>query len=141
MDAIIYIQCCVCRAEAPAWFDEEDKPDIPPSWRAMAAGCCPQTEYYACSGRCAMQCGNRLIQNHKSNEILVREIEAEMDDDQIMEMLSECDEVCDIPEARGGPGFNTWELEFLESLRDQMAGNRQLTAKQIEKLQELWDRI
>lgn len=57
------------------------------------------------------------------------------------EMLTDCENVANIPKERGGPGFNEWEKEFLESLREQFDRNGSLTDKQLEKLEELWDKV
>lgn len=59
----------------------------------------------------------------------------------ISQMIDDCNEVKDIPESSGGPGFNDWELEFLDSVEDQYAKKGKLTETQIEKLEELWDKI
>ncbi len=138
---IHFIQCCMCRAETPALYTDEGKPDIPPTWRGMSASCCPKYEVYACSPRCAMQCGAELLRKHAGSEINVREVEAVVSTESVEEMLEDCTGAEDIPKDRGGPGFNQWELEFLESLRDQLADDSTLSEKQVTKLTELWDRI
>ena len=56
-------------------------------------------------------------------------------------MLSDCENVVDIPSATGGPGYNQWEQEFLESLRNRIDEGRTLTEPQLAVLKKLWDRI
>ena len=60
---------------------------------------------------------------------------------EIEEMLVDCLGVKDIPLERGGPGFNTWELEFLDSIEDQLGNGQRLSEKQLGILRQLWDRI
>jgi hypothetical protein len=60
---------------------------------------------------------------------------------EIEEMLVDCLGVKDIPRERGGPGFSTWEQEFLDSIEDQLGDGRQLSLKQRTILRELWDKI
>lgn len=61
--------------------------------------------------------------------------------DDISQMLDDCDSVLGIPRSRGGPGFSEWEVEFIESVRDQYESRGSLSPKQTEKLTELWNRI
>jgi hypothetical protein len=70
---LVFIECCICRAETPAWYDEADKPDMPRPWRGMRSACC-DTALYVCSPRCAMQCGNQLLQMHSSQDVIVRRV-------------------------------------------------------------------
>jgi hypothetical protein len=60
--------------------------------------------------------------------------------------LTDCEEVTGIDKSRGGPGFSSWEKEFLESVREQFdersdRTNKPLTGKQLVVLHKLWDRI
>lgn len=59
----------------------------------------------------------------------------------VEQMLDDCDSVKDVPASRGGPGFDDWELEFLESVRDQHEGGKSLSEKQLGKLRQLWDKV
>jgi hypothetical protein len=56
-------------------------------------------------------------------------------------MLSDCESAVGIDKSRGGPGFGQWEEEFLESIREQFDARGTLTERQLDKLQELWDRV
>ncbi|KKL20614.1 hypothetical protein LCGC14_2453670 [marine sediment metagenome] len=64
-----------------------------------------------------------------------------MANNEIERWLDDCDEVKNIPPERGGPGFNKWELDFIDSTREQFEEQRRLTDKQCDKLRELWDKI
>lgn len=64
-----------------------------------------------------------------------------MADDDIRQMIDDCESVKDIPRSRGGPGFSEWELDFLESVADQFDERGTLTEKQREKLRAMWDRV
>lgn len=44
-------------------------------------------------------------------------------------------------ESQGGIELNDWELEFMESVEGALAENRPLTPPQMEKLEEIWDRV
>jgi len=59
----------------------------------------------------------------------------------IEEMLDDCDEASSVPQENGGPGYSEWELEFLDSVREQFNGTGRLSDKQREKLTELWNKI
>lgn len=39
-------------------------------------------------------------------------------------MLEDCLEASTVPQQNGGPGFNDWELEFLDSVQDQLGQER-----------------
>lgn len=41
----------------------------------------------------------------------------------------------------GGIELNDWEQEFMESVEDALAENKPLTPPQMEKLEEIWDRV
>lgn len=43
--------------------------------------------------------------------------------------------------ASGGIKLSQWEEEFIESIEGQLEDGRQLTPGQIEKLEEIWNRI
>jgi hypothetical protein len=55
--------------------------------------------------------------------------------------VDDCMSVINITVSRGGPGYNDWEKEFLESVEDQLNGGGGLTEKQEKVLQRLWDKI
>lgn len=59
----------------------------------------------------------------------------------IEQMLDDCESAKTVPEANGGPGFTDWELEFLESLRDQVDDGRTLSQRQMSKLEDLWNKV
>jgi hypothetical protein len=68
------------------------------------------------------------------------------DSDSMERWLDDCEEVVDIDLSRGGPGFSSWEKEFLSSLREQFderssRTKKPLTGKQLVILRKLWDRI
>jgi hypothetical protein len=58
----------------------------------------------------------------------------------IESMIADCLDVLNIPKSRGGPGFNDWERGFIESV-DLQFRERSLSEKQLEKLQDIWDKI
>lgn len=62
-------------------------------------------------------------------------------DEDIRSMLNDCLSALRIPRSRGGPGFNDWEVQFVESVSEQFDDGRILTDKQIDKLETLWNRI
>lgn len=66
-----------------------------------------------------------------------------MADEDVEQMLDDCESAKDVPEHNGGPrpAYDDWEREFLESVRDQHSSGRALSAKQVAKLRELWDRF
>ena len=37
--------------------------------------------------------------------------------------------------------LSDWESEFVQSLRDRLESGRDLTERQIEKLEEIWNRV
>ena len=41
----------------------------------------------------------------------------------------------------GGINLSEWEEEFLASILDQLANDRKLTQNQLDKLEQIWDRI
>ena len=55
--------------------------------------------------------------------------------------LDDCDEVRNIDKHRGGPDFNAWELDFLDSVREQFEERGTLTEAQTDKLKTIWDKI
>lgn len=66
--------------------------------------------------------------------------------DEMEKWLDACEEVKSIPRDRGGPGFGQWELEFIESIREQFddrasKSKSPLSGKQLVKLRQLYDRI
>lgn len=61
--------------------------------------------------------------------------------DDIERWLDDCDEVKNIDARRGGPGYSKWELDFLDSVREQFEENGGLSKKQVGILRGLWDRI
>ena len=61
--------------------------------------------------------------------------------DEIEQLLTDCESALDISKSRGGPGFNVWEKEFIESIREQFDDKGQLTSPQVDKLRQLWERI
>lgn len=48
------------------------------------------------------------------------------------------DELDDLLAVDGG--LSDWELEFVESVHDQVQDGRELTDRQIEKIGEIWDK-
>jgi len=60
---------------------------------------------------------------------------------EIETMINDCLSALNIPRSRGGPGFNQWEREFLESIEDAFKTYGKLTEKQYDKLHSLWSRI
>jgi len=57
------------------------------------------------------------------------------------DMVDDCLNVINIPKDRGGPGFNQWERDFIESLDERLREGRNLTERQIDKLESIWNRI
>ena len=55
--------------------------------------------------------------------------------------LDDCDEVRNIDPHRGGPDFTSWELDFLDSVREQFDERGTLTEAQTDKLKTIWDKI
>lgn len=70
-----------------------------------------------------------------------------MTEEDIRSMLEDCFNVINIPKERGGPGFNSWEVSFIESVDRQFNRNlglfngHGLTDKQLEKLESIWNKI
>lgn len=64
-----------------------------------------------------------------------------MEDRDIREMLDDCESAKDIPRSRGGPGFNDWEKEFLESVVDQFDTEGSLSRKQESVLTRMWEKV
>lgn len=62
-------------------------------------------------------------------------------ENQNKQMVDDCVSVINIPVYRGGPGYNDWEKEFIESIEDQISSGRKLSEKQEGLLKKLWDRI
>ena len=58
----------------------------------------------------------------------------------VEDALSACETAADVPKHNGGPGFSQWELEFLESIREQFDARGSLTERQQEILQGMYDR-
>ncbi len=57
------------------------------------------------------------------------------------DMVEDCLNVLHIAKSRGGPGFNKWERDFIESVSEQLGEGRGLTDKQYDTLENLWNRI
>lgn len=55
-------------------------------------------------------------------------------------MIEDCMNVIGIPESRGGPGFNSWERRFIESVETQI-NQGYCSAKQYATLEKLWNKI
>jgi hypothetical protein len=55
-------------------------------------------------------------------------------------MLDEIEEAAALPPERGGAALSEWEESFVESLREQLDAGRQLSDRQLAKLQEIYDR-
>jgi hypothetical protein len=58
-------------------------------------------------------------------------------DHEIEEMLSDCKEA---RSARNSP-FSPWEKKFIESVDEQYEEKKRLSPKQIETLEEIWEKI
>lgn len=58
----------------------------------------------------------------------------------VEEMLDICEEQADVPKHNGGAGFNQWEREFLESIREQFDSRCRLSSAQVAVLRRLYDR-
>jgi len=56
------------------------------------------------------------------------------DIDEISDMLADIDNA-------SGVEFTDWELEFIESITDQLSEGRTLTELQLESLQEIWNKV
>lgn len=56
-------------------------------------------------------------------------------------LLEDVENVAHVPRERGGPGYTKWELDFIESISEQLKGGCRLSEKQEEKLRELWGEI
>jgi hypothetical protein len=54
-------------------------------------------------------------------------------------MLDEIEAAALAPE-RGGTELSEWEESFVESLREQLADKRKLSQRQLDKLQEIYDK-
>jgi len=128
---IHWVQCYACRSEGACVYDEAGRPEMPGSWRGMSPACCPDFEVYVCTPRCAMYAGAALLDEHSTQDVIVRRVEEVLTLESVGEMLADCGEA---------EGFNTGELEFLESIREQVVEERELTNSQVTKLTELWDR-
>lgn len=57
------------------------------------------------------------------------------------QMVDDCLSVLDIDVAHGGPGYDSWEKEFLSSVAAQFDDRGSLSPKQRDKLYELWMKI
>ncbi|MCK5643247.1 MAG: hypothetical protein KAJ19_20730 [Gammaproteobacteria bacterium] len=64
-----------------------------------------------------------------------------MADDDIQQMIDDCESVKDISRSHGGSGFTDWEKGFLESVADQFEGSGSLTPRQRGILKRMWDQI
>jgi hypothetical protein len=56
-------------------------------------------------------------------------------------MIDDCQSVIDIDRAHGGPGFDDYEKEFLESVAEWFDEHDSVTGKQYKFLKNLWDRV
>lgn len=59
----------------------------------------------------------------------------------VQRMIEDCKNVRNVERCRGGPGFDSWEQEFLDSIDRQFGKRGWLTEPQVERLQKMWDRI
>ena len=62
-------------------------------------------------------------------------------DNEVESILEDCENVMNVSRSAGGPGFTTWEKDFLESIREQYDMRGTLSDRQQEILQEIWDKI
>ena len=58
----------------------------------------------------------------------------------IEEMLETCESASNIPKHNGGPDFTQWELEFLESVREQFDSRGSVSEKQEQILSKMYDK-
>jgi hypothetical protein len=57
------------------------------------------------------------------------------------EEMIECIETAtQIAPRNGGLVLSEWEEDFIESIQNQLSDGRRLTPRQIEKLEEIWDK-
>jgi hypothetical protein len=63
------------------------------------------------------------------------------DNAKLTEMIEDCESVRHIEKEKGGPNFNKWELDFLDSIIEQYEEKCWLSEKQIEILEKMWDKI
>jgi hypothetical protein len=138
---LFWVACTICKSEAPAWFNANNRPDISPKWRGVSAACCERHEVYVCSPKCLAAIARRLMSEHTSDEVRIRRVEPLIDKEAIWEMLEDCSEADIARGLDGSPGFSEQERAFLESCRNELANHDRLSAKQAEALRELWDRI
>jgi len=61
--------------------------------------------------------------------------------EKIAEMLDDCAGARDVLACNGGPGFNDWEREFIDSAADQFSERGRLSDKQTTVLERLWAKI
>lgn len=130
--------CGLCNREGAIAYDHQNRPDMPIGWYGVSTTCCPHEEHYACSPACRDAMGF-AINNQHEGEVIVREVEEEIVD--IEQMIEDCMEASSVPKENGGPGFNDWELEFLESIQEQYGERGTLSDAQEEILTGLWDRV
>lgn len=58
-----------------------------------------------------------------------------------LSILEDIENVAGVPKENGGPGYSKWEMDFIESISEQLNEGRKLSEKQEEKLRELWAEI
>ena len=64
-----------------------------------------------------------------------------MDKQDIGQMIEDCQNVAYIDRMHGGPGFNDWERNFIESIAEWYDENDDLTDAQYQTLKKIWDKI
>jgi len=57
------------------------------------------------------------------------------------EMLDDVESAREVAPRRGGLAVSKWELDFIDSIREQFDDRGTLTEKQINVLRGIWDRI
>lgn len=62
-------------------------------------------------------------------------------DTEALKLLSDLEELVDVPPERGGVYFSDWERGFIKSVRQQFDEYLELSEKQREKIKEVWQAV